>query len=335
MNATHADRVAALADRIPPALYQGTDGQAVRPCTPPHVTERHLRLLDVREGMKVLEIGTGSGLSAAWLAELAGPTGLVTTVESDRGRYERARHLLDLHDSGVLAVHGDGFKGSLDRAPFHRIFAGATPSLIPDAWLHQLVPGGQLLTGVRISGLPGAYAIACVTVGDGGQPAAVTVHAGGYTPMDIPPPYGTTISNEEDGDHALTVTGDVDDIDLSRSFDALMDPGYTEKHDWADGWLHLKNWIIACNPDGLAVASVPAGTGVGVVKGRHAAIATDEGIITDSINSPAAEELNGMMATWIAAGEPETERLAATLIRRDAGWAVLLQLPANGMVTTG
>ncbi|MGP3925338.1 protein-L-isoaspartate O-methyltransferase family protein [Streptomyces sp. 8N616] len=164
------DAIDLAADVVPAARFHGPDGRAVRPCTPAAVTQRHLRMLAVPPGANVLEIGTGSGYSAALLAHLAGPTGHVTTVDIDADLSRRAEALFAEHGHQVAAVVGDGLLGHPPRAPYDRTLVGTTPPAIPDAWLQQLTPGGALLTGVRLSSLPGAYAIAHVTVDADHQP---------------------------------------------------------------------------------------------------------------------------------------------------------------------
>lgn len=176
------DAVSAAVQTVPPELFHGEDGQAVRPCTPPHVTMRHLRMLDVRPGMRVLEVGTGSGWSAALLTHLVGATGRLVTIEIDPKLARRARDLLAEYAPDAQAIHADGIPGHPDGAPYDRIMAGTTPDGIPTAWLHQLAPGGHLLAGVRIHDLPGSYAITHLTVDDSGTVTDCTVLAGGYTP---------------------------------------------------------------------------------------------------------------------------------------------------------
>lgn len=72
-----------------------------------HIVVAMLDALDVRAGMKVLEIGTGTGYNAALLAELAG-AGNVTTVDIDAGLCEQARVALGRAGYAVQVVSGDG-----------------------------------------------------------------------------------------------------------------------------------------------------------------------------------------------------------------------------------
>ena len=56
-----------------------TDVAAVRALAHP----LRLELLDLAEGMKVLEIGAGAGYNAALMAHLVGPSGQVVSVDID------------------------------------------------------------------------------------------------------------------------------------------------------------------------------------------------------------------------------------------------------------
>lgn len=111
----------------------------------PAIVALMLEQLDVQPGMRVLEIGTGSGYNTALLAELVGPTGLVVGVEvSDELASAAARRLAGM---GVRAEvrAGDGWPGVADRAPFDRIVATVgVPDLSPE-WIAQLAPEGRLV----------------------------------------------------------------------------------------------------------------------------------------------------------------------------------------------
>lgn len=90
------------------------------------------RLLDVEPGMRVLEVGTGSGYSGALLGRLTGPTGRVTSLDVDASLIQRAGAKHAEHGIDNVTVHlADGFAGWAADTPYHRIIAWATPHLLP------------------------------------------------------------------------------------------------------------------------------------------------------------------------------------------------------------
>ncbi|UQA91526.1 protein-L-isoaspartate O-methyltransferase family protein [Streptomyces halobius] len=313
---------------VPAEQFHGVDGRAVRPCTPAAVTHRHLRMLDVHPGANVMDIGIGSGLSAALLAQLAGPEGRVTAVEIDPALARRAEALYAEYGHQVAVVVGDGLLGYPQNGPYDRILVGTTPPAIPDAWLQQLKPGGTLLSGVRIADLPGAYAIARITVDDKHQPHQVEIHHGGYTPMVAPAPADTASRavDTQQPDCSLTPLSDQDPSTIERLLAALRDASHTEptpaQH--AD-YFHLKNWLIATEPAGLLEATIDHGTGIGLGSlspngTAHVAIATDEHLIADHIESSALEVLHALIHQWREAGSPRTHELPARLTRDTDVW---------------
>lgn len=95
---------------------------------------------------RALEIGTGSGYSAALLACLAAE---VETIERDEELARRAaERLAQLGFERVLARVGDGTLGSPERAPFDAIVVTAGGPSVPPALLAQLAPGGRLVMPV-------------------------------------------------------------------------------------------------------------------------------------------------------------------------------------------
>jgi len=127
-------RKSAFADRASPIGHGQTISQ-------PYMVALMTHKLDVREGHKVLEIGTGSGYQSAILAKLAGQVYSV----------ERVKPLLDaafdrLHDLGIRNAHfkyGDGTLGWPEQAPFHRILIAAGAPAVPTELLKtQLTDGG-------------------------------------------------------------------------------------------------------------------------------------------------------------------------------------------------
>ncbi|SNR97623.1 rRNA adenine N-6-methyltransferase family protein [Actinomadura mexicana] len=110
----------------------------------PRVMAMMLDALDLRPGMRVLEIGTGTGYNAALLAELTGAEN-VTTVEVDASLADHARRALKRAGYPVIVITDDGMLGHPDHAPYDRIMATAAVREVPYAWVQQVRPGGLIL----------------------------------------------------------------------------------------------------------------------------------------------------------------------------------------------
>ncbi|WP_234366092.1 methyltransferase domain-containing protein [Streptomyces albireticuli] len=100
--------------------------------------------LDVHEGQRVLEIGTGTGWNAGLLAHRVG-AGNVVTVEVDRAVADSGREALRRAGLPVRVLHRDGFLGFPERAPYDRVIATCGLRDIPFAWVAQTTPGGVIL----------------------------------------------------------------------------------------------------------------------------------------------------------------------------------------------
>lgn len=315
---------------VPAELFHGADGRAVRPCTPAAVTRRHLAMLDVRPGANVLDIGLGSGLSAALLAELAGPEGRVTAVEINPGLARRAEGLFAGHGHRVDVVTGDGLAGHAPRAPYDRILAGTTPPAVPDAWLRQLRPDGVLLCGVRVGDLPSGYAVARITAGGGGGPHRAEVFHGGYMPMVAPARTDDVTHVDEDGGsgRSVTVLGRCDPGVAASYLAALTEGSHTGATPAEDTeWYHLKNWLMAVRPEGLLEATLERGNGIGVgcLSGdgtAHAALVTGGHLFADGPGSPALHALAALVGRWRESGAPRTHELGAELHADGDSWHV-------------
>lgn len=169
----------AYADTDVPIVTQWDDGRhagtepgevSTSSASMPSVVFRMLRALDVREGHRVLEIGTGTGWNAALLAHRAG-AGNVVTVEVDGAVAERAGRALRAFGAPVRVVHGDGFQGFPEGAPYDRIIATCGLRSLPFAWVRQSRPGGVVVApwGTHYSN---ADAIARLVVAEDGRSAS-------------------------------------------------------------------------------------------------------------------------------------------------------------------
>lgn len=105
-------------------------------------------ILDVRDGDKVLDIGTGWGYHSAILSLLAG-TGTVYSVERIPELAGRAEKILDdLGYDNVKVIVGDGSEGLPEFAPYDRINVAAAAPEIPAALTEQLAEGGRMVVPV-------------------------------------------------------------------------------------------------------------------------------------------------------------------------------------------
>lgn len=112
----------------------------------PYVVALMIAALELGGGDNVLEIGTGSGYSAAVLGEIAET---VETVERLRALAESARHTLQGLGYGNVHVHcGDGSLGLAARAPFDAIVVTAGGPAIAGPLRDQLAPGARLVMPV-------------------------------------------------------------------------------------------------------------------------------------------------------------------------------------------
>lgn len=112
----------------------------------PHMNAMMCEYLDLRDGLKVLEIGAGSGYQAALIAEVIGKTGKVFTIERIPELVENASKILQkLNYSNVTVINGDGTEGFEKEAPFDRILVTAAGPEIPRPLLTQLSPDDGIL----------------------------------------------------------------------------------------------------------------------------------------------------------------------------------------------
>lgn len=112
----------------------------------PYIVALMTSALELKSTDRVLEVGTGSGYSAAVLGEIAAE---VYTIERHQFLADTARERLDrLGYRNIRVKHGDGTLGWLEEAPFDAIVVTAAGPEIPVALKRQLVIGGRLVIPV-------------------------------------------------------------------------------------------------------------------------------------------------------------------------------------------
>jgi protein-L-isoaspartate(D-aspartate) O-methyltransferase len=113
--------------------------------TAPSLMASMLQALELTGDERVLEIGTGTGYNAALLSERLGADQVVS-VDVDPDLVALARERLELAGYGPLVAAADGVIGYTDAGPYDAVIATCRLDYIPAAWLHQLRPGGVIVT---------------------------------------------------------------------------------------------------------------------------------------------------------------------------------------------
>lgn len=317
------------------------DGTKVPQTSSPRIIATMLDLLNVRPGMRVLEIGTGSGFSTALLAHLVGDDGHVVSIEVDPALTERAGRLLRNHGHpNTDLLTGDGVKGAPGfNNHFDRIIAWATVDRIPRDWAVQALPGAVIVTPVNLTELaktsavvrsryddalpglvaetliPGGFVEACDRVLDQWLVPPRGVDALAHDDEDKPWWLSAHWLRTETGNHGQallerlitggrTVPGPLSGHENSSDFYAYLLTA--RPHGLTTAALGDPAWFIGCgNPDGITIIT-PS-------NGREAIHAGD---------NAATGTLNRWAEEWRELGRPGLARTRPQLEQDEHGWRV-------------
>ena len=117
----------------------------------PRTVANMLRLLDVRTGLHVLDVGSGSGWTTGLLAHLVGPTGHVLGVELEPELVDfgRANLAHGAWPHATIEQATPGRYGDPAHAPYDRILVSAEAGELPGALVEQLADDGRMVIPVR------------------------------------------------------------------------------------------------------------------------------------------------------------------------------------------
>lgn len=154
LRTVYRDQVLVTHYRVVGTMPDGAEARvATSSASMPSLVARMLDRLAVRDGQRVLEIGTGTGYNAALLCARLGEE-RVASVEVDATAAAEAAEALHTAGWRPVLVVGDGAAGHPGRAPYDRIVATCSVDHIPGAWIDQLADGGLLVTPLTLAGGP-------------------------------------------------------------------------------------------------------------------------------------------------------------------------------------
>jgi protein-L-isoaspartate(D-aspartate) O-methyltransferase len=115
----------------------------------PYTVAFQTELLQPEKGMKVLEIGTGSGYQACILYEIGAK---VFTLERQFNLYKKVKLFFEKYGYNIKVFFKDGYEGLPSYAPFDRILITAAVPEIPEMLKQQMKVGGILVAPVGKAG---------------------------------------------------------------------------------------------------------------------------------------------------------------------------------------
>ncbi len=163
---------------------QSTQGTALSSSSQPAIMAEMLECLDLRPGLRVLEIGTGTGYNAALLWKLVAPSGTVTSVEFEADLAAATDAALRAGGYPVTVLAGDahsivdGHGGAYDR-----IIVTASSDHVPRGWRVALVDGGLLELPLRLPGSGEGEQLVVTLRREGEALRSVAIVPGGF--MDL------------------------------------------------------------------------------------------------------------------------------------------------------
>lgn len=133
--------------------HTGRDGGPTSSSSAPSIMAKMLEALDLRPGLRTLEIGAGTGYNAALIHHITRAP--VVTVET--GHVAATEAIIAIRNLGlddqVQVIHDDGYPGHPDGAPYDRLIVTCGIAGIPPQWLAQLAPEALIIAPVAHAGV--------------------------------------------------------------------------------------------------------------------------------------------------------------------------------------
>ncbi|MFE2845082.1 methyltransferase domain-containing protein [Streptomyces scopuliridis] len=286
----------------------------------PSVMLEMLGLLDVEDGHRVLELGSGTGYNAAWLAYRLG-SARVTTVDVDPVLVAEAAQNLGSAGFSPRVVRGDGERGWPAGSPFDRVIATYTVAEIPYAWVGQ-APAGRIVAPWGGSFFSHSFAVLEIADGEAhgrfsGYPAFMRTRSGrphrGYLSDFLPHTNDDAPSRSDLS--PLAITGDADaqffiGLEVPDAWHLLVEA--------EDGSGEATLWLLADDRRSWAAAEYVPGAG--------------EYAIGQYGPRRLWEEVERAYRLWADRGSPPRDRAGLTVTR--SGSLIWLDSPDNALTSS-
>lgn len=121
----------------------------------PLVVAFMIELLQPELGENILDVGSGSGWTTAILSQIVGEKGRVVAIEiipelKEFGKKNVAKYNF-IGKNITQFICADGSQGYEKEAPYDKILASASASILPTAWKEQIKTGGKIVTPIGTS----------------------------------------------------------------------------------------------------------------------------------------------------------------------------------------
>ncbi|UGQ14447.1 methyltransferase domain-containing protein [Yinghuangia sp. ASG 101] len=273
----------------------------------PKAVATMVKAVGAAPGMRVLDVGTGTGYTAALLAEIVGPTGSVVSIEVDERLAETARdNLKRAGVKGVEVITGDGFRGWPAGAPYERIHVTCGMRVIPRQWVRQCEPGARIVMPWGTDYTPHDRLITLIVDDDGTASGRFGV---GLSFMKM-----RAQRLRFDGHASYAPHGWMDSGRRSDSELTLSEARHVTKDEGAFAiGLRVPDCILATAEDDNGAVSIWLYSG----RDRSVALAAfgpdTAPTIVQSGPRSLWDEVDEARGWWVARGQPEPERFGLTL----------------------
>ncbi|MEV0614614.1 methyltransferase domain-containing protein [Nonomuraea sp. NPDC050404] len=298
-------------------------GHSTSSASAPSTVADLLNHLAPEPGHRVLEIGTGTGYTAALLSHLVGDQGEVTSIEVDAAVAEQAAKNLAASGAQPRLLVGDGALGCTDGEPYDRVHVTCGIRTIPYAWVEQTRPGGVIVLPWH-PGYGTSHALRLEVQDDGTAIGRVVGYAGYMMMRSQRPEPGENPPSGQERRHYRTA---LDPRALDRlgagadlAIGALtgLRSNTTEGAD-EDGQ-YVRMWVYDPNDGGRSWA---------VATWRPESV--DHGVQQVG-DRPVWDEVVQAYAQWVSRGEPHWRRFGVTVAPE--GQRVWLDTPEQVLVST-